>query len=166
MNRRHALITATAAALAPLTFGTASARTAVGPAAIDSMKLPILAGGDFATMTSKLALSRARSSPVRAFAKLEIEEQAAVALAFGARSGTAGLTAKHAALLQELENAPASEFDALYVQGQIMGHRELLALHTSYANSGLDPVARGASIVAAPSIHTHLGMLQTLKRIG
>ena len=156
MDRRHALITASAAALAPLVLGSSFAQAAPAAGAVDGRKLPILAGGDFAAMSSKLALSRANGSAVRAFAKLEIDEQAAVAKAFGSRPGAAGLTPKQAALLQELESAPAAEFDTLYIQGQILGHRELLALHKSYAASGSDPVAQGASIVAVPAIQTHL----------
>ncbi|MDR4307691.1 hypothetical protein IHQ68_13795 [Chelatococcus sambhunathii] len=63
-------------------------------------KLQILSGGDFAIMTSKLALRRG-SSAVAGFPKLEIEEQAAVAVAvaeaFGALRGAAELTATQAA---------------------------------------------------------------------
>jgi putative membrane protein len=161
MNRRQIML-AGASAVAPFGLGMVGVRAQAG---MDAMKLPILAGGDYATMTSKLALRRANSSSVTAFAKLEIEEQAAVADAFGSRPGAAGLLPKHAGLLQALEAAPDAEFDALYVQGQIAGHRELLALHKSYARRGADPTAQGASTVAVPSIGTHLAMLRTLAKL-
>lgn len=163
MNRRHVMI-AGAAMAAPALIGLSGGASA--QAAIDSRKLQILAGGDYATMTSKLALRRGWSSAVTNFAKLEIEEQAAVAEAFGSRPGAAGLTPKHAAMLQQLEAAPAEDFDAMYVKGQIMGHTELLAMHQRYASRGSDPLAQGASIVAMPSIRTHLALLRGIRSTG
>jgi putative membrane protein len=149
-------------ALVPALFGVTLAR-AQSAMAVDSMKLPILAGGDFATMSSKLAVGRGTNPQVVNFAKLEIEEQAAVAEAFGSRPGAAGVMPKHAAMLQKLEAASDAEFDAMYVKGQIMGHRELLILHRSYSKRGSDPMARGASIVAVPSIQTHLALLNGIR---
>ena len=160
MDRRN-LIFSGAALAAPALLGLGSG--AIAQTAIDSQKLQILAGGDFATMTSKLALRRSSSSAVTSFAKLEIEEQAAVAEAFSSRPGAAGLTAKQATLLQQLEAAPDGEFDAMYVKGQIMGHNELLTLHQRYARRGSDPAALGASIVAVPSIRTHLALLKGIR---
>lgn len=160
MNRRQMMV-AGAAAAAPALIGLGSG--AVAQAAVDSQKLQILSGGDFATMTSKLALRRSSSSAVTNFAKLEIEEQAAVAEAFGSRPGAAGVTARQAAMLQQLEAASGPEFDALYVKSQIMGHTELLSLHQRYARNGSDPTAQGASIVAAPSIKTHLALLKGIR---
>lgn len=160
MNRRHMLISGAALA-APAVLGLSGG--AFAQSAMDSRKLQILAGGDFATITSKLALRRGSSSTVTSFAKLEIEEQAAVAEAFGSRPGAAGVTAKHAALLQQLEAAPDSEFDAMYVKSQILGHNELLTLHQRYASSGSDATAQGASIVAVPSIRTHLALLKGIR---
>jgi putative membrane protein len=157
LNRRHILATG-AAALVPALAG--GAGSALAQSAMDSMKLPILAGGDFATMTSRFALRRGNSAAVTNFAKLEIEEQAAVAEAFGSRPGAAGLLPKHAALLQRLEAAPDAEFDVMYVKGQILGHQELLTLHRSYASRGGDPMAQGALTVAVPSIKTHLALLE------
>jgi putative membrane protein len=42
---------------------------------------------------------------VKTFAELEIAEQAAVAKAFGSKPGAAGLSEKHAALVQKLKAA-------------------------------------------------------------
>jgi putative membrane protein len=157
---RRQILAASAGALAPALLGVSLAHA---QAAVDTMKLPILAGGDYATMTSKLALRRSSNPHVTSFAKLEITEQAAVAEAFSSRPGAAGLTAKHAALLQALEASPDAEFDAMYVKGQLLGHAELLTLHRSYSNRGSDPMAQGASIVAVPSIETHIALLKGIR---
>jgi putative membrane protein len=131
---------------------------------MERAKLPALMGGDFATATSQLARQKSRSAAVRAFAQMEINEQAAVAMAFGARPGQAGLSRKHAAMVQELTALSGAAFDAAYIDGQISGHQELLRIHRQYARNGRDPMARGASLVGVPSIETHLAILKQLRR--
>jgi putative membrane protein len=132
------------------------------PGAMDSMKVAVLAGGDFATMTSELAVRKSRTGSIRTFARLEIDEQEAVARAFGGRPGATGLTARHRQMLDELSALNGSQFDAMYVRGQLMGHEELLRANRSYARSGTDPVARGASLVGIPAIMTHMAMLRAI----
>ncbi|MDB5657906.1 MAG: putative outer membrane protein [Cypionkella sp.] len=57
-----------------------------------------------------------------------------MALAFAAEAGAGGVSQKHAALLAQLEAAPAGrEFDMMYVDSQIAGHQELRAIHAAYA---------------------------------
>jgi putative membrane protein len=153
-----------------LLFGAATATllTKAGKAeaqrAREPTKLAALRGGDFATITSRLARQRSRSAAVRTFAGLEINEQAAVAAAFGSRPGAAGVNRRHAALIAQLRGLSGPAFDAAYIEGQIIGHGELLAIHRRYARVGADRMARGASIVAVPAIETHLAMLITLRR--
>jgi putative membrane protein len=130
---------------------------------IEKDKLKALMGGDFATATSELAATKAKSRMVKTFAELEIAEQAAVAKAFGSKPGAAGLSEKHAALVQKLKAAQGAEFDLMYINGQIEGHEELLAIHKAYASSGDDPMARGASIVGVTGIESHLVMLKSIK---
>ncbi len=164
MNRRMLMSgMAGAAAASVLPFSTAvMAQTAAAP--MDKAKLPILAGGDFATATSQLAQTKASNAAVREFAKMEIAEQAAVAQAFGAQPGSAGIPADKAAKLEQLQAASGAAFDMMYIDGQIAGHRELRALHRAYARSGQDPMARGASMVGVTGIDSHLFILENLKR--
>ncbi|MBB3936158.1 DUF4142 domain-containing protein [Aureimonas phyllosphaerae] len=161
MNRRQVAGSLLGAAVLSAAPGLALAQRR---APTDWMKMPILMGGDFSTATSKLAARKARDPAVREFAKLEITEQAAVAEAFGARPGGAGLRPDQAAIVAELEAANGAMFDMMYIDGQIAGHRELLDLHRRYARSGSDPMARGASLVGVTGIETHLFLLQNIKR--
>jgi putative membrane protein len=161
MNRRNLLIsTAAAATAAVLPF--APAALAQG-AAVDDAKMAAMMGGDFATATSQLALQKGKHRAVQTFAELEIAEQAAVAEAFGSKPGAAGVSQKHAAILEKLQAADGAAFDATYIDGQIEGHEELLAIHKKYARTGDDPMARGASIVGVPAIQSHLAMLRGIK---
>jgi putative membrane protein len=133
--------------------------------AIEKDKLKALMGGDLATATSELAASKAKNRMVKTFTELEIAEQVAVAKAFGSKPGAAGLSEKHSAIVKKLQAAEGAEFDLMYINGQIDGHEELLAIHKTYASSGDDPMARGASIVGATGIQSHLVMLKGIKNM-
>ncbi|WP_108396203.1 DUF4142 domain-containing protein [Devosia submarina] len=157
---RRSLIGGSAAALALLPVaGVAFAQSGD----VDQAKLPALMGGDFATATSELAVSKASSDTVKMFAQLEIAEQAAVAQAFGSTPGAAGLSEEHAAMLAQLQELEGAEFDQMYIQGQITGHEQLLEIHQKYADDGDDPMARGASMVGVTGIQTHLVMLRSIQ---
>lgn len=159
MQRRF-LLSAAAVGGATLVAGRAFAQTST----VEEAKLPALMGGDFATATSQLALTKSGDTSVRTFAELEIAEQAATAEAFGAVPGSAGLSEEHAAMVAQLEGLEGAEFDAMYIDGQIMGHEELLAIHQAYASDGEDPMARGASMVGVTGIQTHLVMLNGIRQ--
>jgi putative membrane protein len=149
-----------ALAVLPLTSLAAQAQSGV----VDEAKLPALMGGDFATATSQLALSKTSNGSIRAFAELEIAEQVAVAQAFGSESGAAGLSEEHATMVAQLEALEGPEFDMMYIDGQIAGHQELLGIHQTYARNGDDPMARGGSIVGVTGIQSHLAILQGLRQ--
>ncbi|MBT9368673.1 DUF4142 domain-containing protein [Rhizobium sp. CSW-27] len=168
MNRRTILAGMALAGTLPVA-GQALAQTgqatqAASGKALDPAKMKALMGGDFATASSELARQKGTANAVKVFAQLEIREQAAVAKAFGAEPGSAGLSEKHRQMLAKLEAASGAEFDRMYIDGQMEGHQELLAIHKQYAENGEDPMARGASMVGVPSIETHLGMLKTIRQ--
>ena len=159
MDRRNALVGFAVMTMLPAATGQARAQNN----AIEKGKMKVLIGGDFATATSELAAKKAKNRAVKTFAALEIAEQAAVAEAFGSRPGAVGLSQKHAAIVEKLQASDGAEFDRMYIGGQIDGHEELLAIHKSYARSGDDPMARGASIVGVTGIESHLVMLKSIK---
>jgi putative membrane protein len=163
MDRRAALVALAGA----LPFArTALAQT--GPIGPDQYRLMALMGGDFAIRTSQLALQRGQSAGLRQFAQLEINEQTSIAASLSGAPGTVPLRPDQAAMIQQLAALPAGpRFDAMYVRGQIMGHRELLGLNTNYLQSGFrDAVSTAVANVAVPSIQTHLTILARLQRGG
>lgn len=164
MNRRH-VFAAGAAVAAAMPFASFAQTAAPAAAPADPAKQPALLGGNFALLSSRIAVEKATNPSVKTFATMEIAEQEAVAMAFGAEPGAGGVSEKHAAVLKELEAAPAGPaFDMMYVDGQITGHEELHKIHAAYAKNGSDPMARGASMVGVPSIETHLAMLRGIKQ--
>lgn len=169
MDRRSVLLALAGGAV--VAAQTASAQPVQAPAAVrlspGEFRRMALMGGEFAIQTSRLALERSRNPRIRNFAELEIEEQIAVAASLGATPGGVPLRPDQAEMLQRLASTPPGpRFDAAYVRGQIMGHEELLQVHSAYAQGGSDPVGRATANVAVPSIKTHLTILSGLRRGG
>ncbi|WP_311974217.1 DUF4142 domain-containing protein [Bradyrhizobium glycinis] len=99
------------------------------------------------------------------FARAGIAEQVQVASALAAEPGAAPLRPDHATLLRQLEATPAGRFDRMYVQGQIRGHRELLALNSSYLRGGSNPQEQQVAQMSLPIIQRHLAILSSLREI-
>jgi putative membrane protein len=168
MLRRHVLTTAAAAATVYPFLRAATAQTtgAAGEsAALVAQRQKILAGSTFATTSSQLALQKGSAAAVQSFARFEIAEQQSMLRAMQ----LAGLTLPQSVVLdsekmtmtQQLQAASGPEFDRLYVRGQLVGHRELLALHQSMVTSGT-PGEQIIATLAVTSIEQHIAMLQAL----
>jgi putative membrane protein len=159
MERRSFLLATGGLALSA---ATAQAR----PRMMADFRTADLAGGAFAMQTSQLALTRTGNPDVINFANAEIAEQVQVATALGAQPGSAPMRSDHAVVLTRLEDVPSgSAFDRMYVQGQIRGHRELLALNSSYLRSGRDPQEQAVARMSLPIIQRHLAILGNLREI-
>ena len=102
---------------------------AIGP---DERRYAIgtLGVGGVALAASQLAQQRARSPWVRQFADFEVAEQSAVAQVLGEATGFTPPppNARDREMLERLSDARDDGFDRDYVQGQIDGHRRLLAI--------------------------------------
>ena len=128
-----------------------------------------LGGMAFALATSQLATQRAESPLAKNFAQLETEEQ--MAFAEARRMGGLPLPqpsmmdAQKQQMVQQLQSLSGSQFDRMYVQGQMMGHQELLQLHQTLAQSGSTQADRMLATVAVPAIRTHLSMLQGIQQM-
>ncbi len=166
MIRRNLLIASAAAGAglaAPAILRSAAAQT------VDRTTQMALGGMAFALATSQLALQRAESPLAKNFAQLETEEQ----MAFTEARRMGGLPlpspsmmdAQKQQMVQQLQSLSGAQFDRMYIQGQIMGHQELLQLHQTLAQSGSTQGDRLLATVAVPAIRTHLSMLQGIQQM-
>jgi putative membrane protein len=147
MDRRSVLL-ALAGVVSTASIATAQPLLSTSPS---QFRLSELMGGEFAILTSRLALERSRNPSVRNFAQLEINEQTAVAAALGATPGGVQPRPDQMAIIQQLQSmGPGRQFDRAYVEGQIAGHEELLALNTAYAQGGSDERGRAVATIAVP----------------
>ncbi|MFC4169907.1 DUF4142 domain-containing protein [Teichococcus aestuarii] len=170
MIRRNALAALAGATLVPLLLPAGARAQGTMPAGAMSSDLmearqAALAGGTFALNSSQLAASRAGQAPVRAFAQFEVAEQQALLQAMQLAGlplpATVMMPGEKLAMLQQLETLQGDAFDTLYLQGQRLGHRELLAAHQALRGGGLRE-ERVISTLAVASIEQHLAMLQAL----
>jgi putative membrane protein len=166
MIRRDLFILAGAAGAglaAPALLRPAAAQT------LDRTTQMALGGMAFALATSQLATQRAATPAARTFAQLESEEQ----MAFSEARRMAGLPlpqpsmmdAQKQQMLQQLQSLSGAQFDNMYVQGQLLGHQELLTLHQTIAQSGATQADRMIATVAVPAIKSHLAMLQGIQQM-
>jgi predicted outer membrane protein len=72
--------------------------------------------------------------------------------------------AQKAEMAGRLRAMPAGpEYDAMYLQAQLMGHQEAMTIHGSYAQSGDDPGLRRVARSALPLIRLHLSQLNRMQ---
>jgi len=70
---------------------------------------------------------------------------------------------KSAMLARLKSTSPGPAYDALFVEIQLMGHREAFTIHDGYARNGDDPALRRVARGALPLIRLHLAQLAKLQ---
>lgn len=122
----------------------------------------------FEIESSKLALKQARSKQVRTFAQSMIKDHTMAGkkmqqvLKTDGMKPTMALTAKHEALLQQLESAKGADFDRAYVTAQTQGHMEAVALFRNYAAEPDDEALGAFAKATLPTLEKHLASVQKL----
>ncbi len=123
-------------------------------------------GGIAEVEAGKVAQSKGGSEAVRNFgAQMVADHGAANAkLKTAAANSSVKLPtdtdAAHKAMKKKLEGLKGAEFDAAYVQGQVMDHQKTIALLEKQIASGSDPSAKSWAEESLPVVKMHLSMLQ------
>jgi putative membrane protein len=145
-------------------LGLSSATVLARTVASRDFRTADLMTGGFALTSSQVALNQTGNPDLINFANAEIAEQVQVAAALGAAPGSAPLRPDHARLLTQLQQVRGGAFDRMYVQGQLRGHRELLALNDAALRAG-NPQEQQVAQMSLPIIHRHLAILNNLRVI-
>jgi putative membrane protein len=119
----------------------------------------------------RIALQRTGSNQVRSFAQMLIEDHGRSSEILVSKARLAGLEAasepkldeRRKGMLDNLEAAPAEEFDKVFLTQQASAHQEAVALHKGYAKSGDNEVLKGLASGAVPPLEQHLQMAETLR---
>lgn len=133
--------------------------------------VPAAAASDlYERLSSQLVLKDARSQGVRAFAEMMMSDHAMTtekvkkaAAASGVTVGAPKLMPKQQAMIDALRAASGPERERLYLSQQLQAHKEALALHQSYAQSGDAPPLQEVANNAVPVIRAHLEAVQRLE---
>lgn len=128
-------------------------------------------GDLFEVQSSELALKKAQSAEVRAFARHMIAEHTATTaqlktLASRPEVGRVLPTevdAPHKAMLDQLKAASGAAFDQVYLTQQAQAHQKALLLHSDYAENGKVDAAKSFAQMVTPKIRQHGEMLKKLQ---
>ena len=132
--------------------------------------VPAAGAGDlYEKMSSKLVLKSAKNAGVRSFAQMMISDHGkttiqvmAAAKASGIKPMPPKLMPKQAKMIADLKAAPAATREKMYLDQQVMAHKEALALHQSYAAGGDKPALMKVAASAVPIVQHHLEEVQRL----
>jgi putative membrane protein len=115
----------------------------------------------FEIQSSELALQRSNNPQVRSFAEQMIRDHSGSAAQLKSITtqenvASPALDPRHARMLDQLRGLSGPQFDVAYIQMQVQGHREALAVEDEYRTGGSDPRLRALAEQATPMIEHHL----------
>ena len=135
------------------------------------MFLTKAAGGNmFEIESSKLAVSRTKSEPIRDFANKMVADHGTAAKKFKAAVAEAKLEAppevmdaKHKAIVDDLRSQEGAAFDQAYVEAQRKAHIETVELFEAYADKGDNARMKQFAKDMLPTLKTHLEHVTKLR---
>lgn len=124
---------------------------------------------------SRIAKEKAQNADVKQFAEFEVAEQETISEILRAMpmQGTGASApppapqtdAKSREMIQKLQSTGAGRtFDREYVQGQIDGHRQLLAVQEDYLKAGRNREHVAIAKLARGQIKEHLTLLEGIQK--
>jgi putative membrane protein len=163
-----AMVAAAPVAVAADPPSTAAATSAALSA--DEFLSKLAVGNKFEIDSSKLAITKTRSETVKAFATQMVTDhgQAAVKMKQAvvdakAKAPTEALDAKHQALLDDLKKKEGAAFDQAYVDAQMKGHVETVAMVEAYAKNGDNARIKAFANDILPTLRAHLDQVKKLQ---
>jgi putative membrane protein len=144
--------------------------TAPDEAAAPDFVTKAAAGDMFEIASSKLALTRSSSTPIKKFAQDMIDAHTKTTAGLKAAITSAGLALTPPAALpddlqkkvDDLRTADAKDFDKKYLDDQKDAHQAALDLLQRYAQDGDAPALKAFAAETAPKVQQHLDMVKSL----
>ena len=127
-------------------------------------------GDMFEIAVAKVAKKTSHSYDVQRFAQMIIDDHTAILDALTATLKQAefamtlppALDTSHDEIVKQLEDTSATDFDASFMQQQIMANESALRVQTSYARSGRDLSLRKFATQTIPKIQMHLNLAERI----
>lgn len=144
---------------AAVMLGLAPAVLAANPPPAEKFVETAAVAGMFEVESSKIAEEKAKSEDVKSFAAKMVEDHTKanekLKEAAGSMTVPAKLDSAHQAKIDQLKNAEAGEFDALYVEMQVSAHQQAVDLFGSYSQGGDDPKLKSFATETLPTLKQH-----------
>lgn len=177
MLRRVTLMLVALAAAAPAALAADPPSTAAAPStavpvmSTDEFLGKLAVGNKFEIDSSKLAISRSHSEQVKAFATMMVNDHGLAAVKIKqavtdakVKAPPDSLDAKHQATLDDLKKQKnAVAFDKTYVDAQLQGHIDTVAMVESFAQNGDNPRIKQFASDLLPTLRGHLDHVKKLK---
>jgi putative membrane protein len=148
-----------------------AAASATAPALSTGEFLAKLAPGNkFEIDSSKLAISKSKSETVKGFANQMVKDHSEAATKLKQALSDAklkappdSLDAKHQAVYDDLKKKDGMAFDHAYIDAQVKGHVETVAMVETYAKSGDNPRIKAFANDVLPTLKDHLDHVKKLQ---
>lgn len=117
----------------------------------------------------QIAQKKGQSAGVKDFGKMMVADHTALTnemkplVAAAGQTPPAGLDERRKGMIDNLNAAPAAEFDRTYLAQQEAAHNEALTLMQGYAENGGDAGLKAAAAKAAPKVQQHLDRVRQLQ---
>ena len=126
----------------------------------------------FEVQAGKIALERASSPEVKAFARMMIHDhtkstaelKAAIASSGQTLTVPTDLPDDKTSALQDLTKVDAKDFDKKYIDGQVDGHQQALDLMARYGNDGDVADLKAIALKTGPVVQKHLDRAKAIKK--
>jgi putative membrane protein len=153
---------------------TGAAGGATSPATTGSQDTPAFAATDrqadlYEIAAAKIAEQRSKTPDIKAFARLMVKDHTASSMAMKPLIVAAGLTPvdkldqQFQGLLDALKSAGDADFDKTYVDQQVTGHEQVLALLQGYARDGSNAGLKGGAAKLVPTVQMHLDKAKAIQ---
>lgn len=142
------------------------------PAAMEFVRM---AGASdlYEIQSSQAVLQTTQNADLREFAQMMIDHHTMTTRTVTEAARAAGLTPPAPALdtrksemIRQLQAAQGAARDALYMEQQVMAHREALTLHTSYSRNGDTAQLKTAAAAAVPIVARHYNEIVAMENGG
>jgi putative membrane protein len=123
----------------------------------------------YEVQAGQIAQKKGQSADVKAFGKMMVTDHTAMMnemkplVTAAGQTPPPGLDERRKGMIDNLNAAPAAEFDKTYLDQQEAAHKEALDLMKGYADHGDDAGLKGAASRAVPTVQAHLDKVTALK---
>jgi len=142
------------------------------PAAMDFVRM---AGASdlYEIQSSQLVMQTTQNAELREFAQMMVDHHTMTTATVTRAAQAAGMTppppaldAPKSQMISQLQAAQGAARDDLYIQQQVMAHREALTLHTSYSRNGDTAQLKTAAGTAVPIVARHYNEILAMQNGG
>lgn len=148
--------------------GTVSAAT-VGQVSTDAFVNNAAMGDMYEIQAGRIAEKKGQSAGVKDFGKMMVTDHTALSnemkplITAAGKTPPPALDERRKGLLDNLNAAPASDFDKVYLDQQEAAHNEALTLMQGYADHGDNARLKAAAAKAVPKVQAHLDKVKQLR---